>query len=600
MSHSLALALSFICLLFTACSHPTPKSIEDIRSESARLNQFFDHLFEAEILRYPTSQTYIGRKTNYGLLDNETEAYSLEEHELSKKHLKSLREFDYDMLDENTKLSYRILEYDLKQEIEGFKWRHHYFPLNQMFGYQSSTPSFMINMHEIENESDAEAYISRLQEIKRIFNERMVFLRTQEKLGIIPPAFVFPKVIEDSKNIVTGKPFTKGQDSPLYSDFKQKINKLKLSSTKKNQLLKKAEVALVQYVKPAYQDLISYVSELSQKNTQNLGAWSLPEGKDFYNFRLKAITTTDLNANEIHNIGLREVERIQAEMRKIMKQVNFQGSLQDFFLHMQSAAHLYPNTSAGRKAYLARVNEVLSELKPVLPKLFNTFPKSELVVKPVEAFREKSAGTAFYSGPAMEGNRPGIYYVNLYKMEDNPKYKLEALAYHEAIPGHHMQIAIAKELEELPKFRRDGGFTAYSEGWGLYAELLPKEIGFYQDPYSDFGRLAMEIWRAVRLVVDTGIHSKKWTREEAIKYMKANTPSAELETVKEIERYFIMPGQATAYKIGMMKILELREKARKKMGEKFDIRVFHDVVLKDGALPLQILEEKVDQLIKNN
>ena len=572
-----------------------PTSIE----EGLRLNKFFEEDFEKNVARYPTWQTYLGRKIDYDKLDNETMEYAQKEHELDKKALKKLKSFDYSVLNEADKVSYQIFEYQRKISIEGYCWRYHTFPLNQMFGYQAQTPAFLINMHRIDNKSDALAYISRLKEIKRVFDERMIFLKKQEKLGVFPPDFVFKKVIDDSQNIISDRPFNKKsrKDSTLLMDFKTKVSKLKISKREKQMLENSAKEYLLSYVKPAYEDLISYTKYLDKKIDSNQGAWSLPNGRDFYNFRLKKITTTELKADEIHQTGLKEVTRIHSEMRGIIKQVGFKGSLKDFFKHMKDPKFLYPQTKQGRRNYLKRTNKVIAEMKAALPKMFKTFPKAELEVKPVEAFREKSAGIAFYNGPSLEGNRPGIYYVNLYKMADNPKYKLEALAYHEAIPGHHMQIAIAKELDGLPTFRRTGGFTAYSEGWGLYAELLPKEMGFYKDPYSDFGRLSMELWRATRLVVDTGIHSKKWSRDQAINYLKENTPNSELEIMKGAERYFIMPGQATAYKVGMLKILELRSKAKKKLGSKFNIGDFHDIVLRDGAIPMFTLEEKVNKWI---
>lgn len=590
---------AYLLLLLTSCSSPRHYNESQIKNESARLNEFFENIFEEKTARYPTWQTYLGRKTNYNLLDNETEAYSEEDHRRDIKNLEMLKKFNYQSMDEATQTSYRIMKYDLELSIEGWKWRYHSFPLNQMFGYQSDTPSFLINMHEIQSEEDALAYISRIKEIKRVFDEKLVFVKKQESLGIIPPHFVFEKVINDSRNIISGTPFdTNKKSSPLLEDFLIKVKKLKISNKKRQSLISAAKRALKEFVLPAYKDLIAYLEHLGSKNKLNRGAWSLPDGKEFYEYSLKSITTTDLKADEIHETGLKEVKRIQEEMKTIMAKVGFKGNLQDFFIHMRGNKYIYPNNASGRNAYLKEVNKVLARIKAELPKLFKTFPKAQLLVKPVEAFREKSAGTAFYSGPSMEGNRPGIYYINLYKMADVPKYKLEALAYHEAIPGHHMQIAISKELEGLPKFRRSGGFTAYTEGWGLYSELLPKEICFYQDPYSDFGRLSMEIWRATRLVVDTGIHAKKWSREKAIAFMTENTPNAELETIKEIERYFVMPGQATAYKVGMMKFLSLREFAKKELKEKFDIRDFHDVVLRDGGLPLDILEEKVFQWVQ--
>jgi uncharacterized protein (DUF885 family) len=307
------------------------------------------------------------------------------------------------------------------------------------------------------------------------------------------------------------------------------------------------------------------------------------------------MTTTDLTAGEIHQIGLDEVARIHGEMQAIMTQVGFEGTLQEFFEFMRTDPQFYkPETEEGKAEYLAEAVAAIETMKGDLPKLFNTFPKADMEVKAVEAFREKSAGKAFYSRPAPDGSRPGIYYANLYSMADMPTYQLEALAFHEGIPGHHMQIAIAQELEGIPSFRKFGGYTAYSEGWGLYSELVPKELGYYSDPYSDFGRLAMEIWRAARLVVDTGLHDKRWTREQAVQYLMDNTPNPQGDCEKAIDRYIVMPGQATAYKIGMLKIVELRERARTQLGDAFDIREFHDIVLRDGAVPLAVLEETVD------
>lgn len=578
-----------------SCAHYTK---EEMASESKKLNKFFEEEFEASVSRYPTWQTYLGRKTNYGKLDNETLEYSLEEYKLTEESLEKLEKFNYAALPAKDKISYDIYKYDLKRSLESKKWMYHYYPLNQMFGYQAETPAFLINMHQIDSLDDALAYISRLKEVKRVFDERLVFLKEQEKRKISPPNFVFEKVIQDSKNIITGRPFDKTKKiSTLLEDFTRKVTKLKITKKQKSNLIKNAKNALVTYVKPAYEELINYTKYLDKKVSTNNGVWALPDGEDYYNYKLKGITTTDLTAEQIHQKGLSEVKRIHDEMKNILKKVNFKGSLKEFFTFMKGDQFLYPQTKKGRKAYLAEAKRVIKEMKQSLPKMFNTFPKAELKVKAVEAFREKSAGTAFYSGPSLEGNRPGIYYVNLYKMADNPKYMLEALAYHEGIPGHHMQIAIARELEGIPTFRKTGGYTAYSEGWGLYAELLPKEMGFYKDPYSDFGRLAMELWRATRMVVDTGIHAKKWSREKAIKYLSDNTPNSKLEISKGIERYFVLPGQATAYKVGMLKILKLREESKKRLGQRFNLAEFHDIVLKDGAVPLFILEKNIQNWI---
>lgn len=588
-----------LCLLLFACAtkHYTP---EQRQAETQKMNKLLDKFFDQNVERYPTWQTYLGLKTNYGKLNNGTEEFSKESLELSKKNLETLEEtIEFDALTEQGKISYRLFKQDVLDGVEGWKWRFHGYSFNQMFGYHSGTPSFMINTHRVSTEQDAKDYISRLKEFKRVFTEAMVDNRKQKELGIMPPHFIYDKVISDSKNIISGRPFEKSKkDSPLLEDFKKKVKALKIAKKNKRNLIKECEKALIEFVKPSYTELISFVGELEKLQKNNHGAWSLPDGEEYYRWRLKQITTTDMTPDEIHEFGLKEVDRIHGEMRKIMQTVGFKGSLQEFFKYMQEDKKFYyPDTKRGRKAYLKEANNIIAKMKSTLPKMFKTFPKAKLEVKAVEPYREKTAGIAFYQGPSLYGDRPGIYYVNLYKMADNPKYEMEALAYHEALPGHHMQIAIKTELEGLPKFRRTGGYTAYSEGWGLYSELLPKEYGFYKDPYSDFGRLSMELWRAGRLVTDTGLHAKKWTREQGIEYLTKNTPSGDLEIMKGIERYIVMPGQATAYKIGMTKILELRTKAKSKLKEKFDIRDFHDVVLKSGALPLNILEEQVDQWI---
>lgn len=579
-------------VLLASCATYTPEQKE---AETKKLNEFFEKVFNESVKRSPTSQTYLGLKTNYDKLNDETEEFRKESMELNRKYLKELRGFNYDSLTHQGQLSFRLFEKDLEESFEWEKWRFHYYPLNQMFGYHSGTPSFMINMHRVSEKSDAEAYISRLKEIKRVFKERMERNLKQREMGIIPPEFVFSKVIDDSKNIIKGYPFERGKGrSPLYEDFSKKVSKLKISSAEKKSLKARAAEALLDYVGPSYRELISYMEETQKMAKGSDGAWSLPDGEEYYRFRLRKMTTTDMSPDEIHDFGLREVDRIHGEMRAIMKKVGFKGNLKDFFNFMKTDPRFrYPDTKAGKERYLTEARKIINTMEDFLPKMFNTLPKAKLQVKAVEEYREKSAGIAFYQGPSLFGNRPGIYYVNLYKMEDNPIYKMEGLAYHEGLPGHHMQIAIKTELEDLPKFRRTGGYTAYSEGWGLYSELLPKEFGFYKDPYSDFGRLTMELWRAARLVTDTGLHHKKWSREKGIQYLKDNTPNADLDITKAIERYIVMPGQATTYKIGMQKILDLRREAKEELGKNFDIRQFHDVILRSGPLPLDILEEQV-------
>jgi len=569
------------------------------QTESAKANAFFDQYFMDAAALSPMALTQLGIKQDYDKWDQLTDEQSEKELALTKKALADLAQFDVTKLDTQTTLSYQLFKQQLEQDIANDKWRYYNYPVNQMFGMHSGVPSLLINQHQIENEADAKAYIARLNGIPQLFKQLEQQLTKRAELGIIPPKFVFPLAITASQNIIKGAPFSSGADSTLLEDFRNKVNKLTLDDAAKQLLIKEAEVALTSSVKPAYESLIAYLTAQEKLAGTDDGVWRFKDGEAFYNMALERTTTTKMTADEIHQLGVAEVARIHDEMKAIMQKVGFKGDLQAFFAFMRDDAQFYyPDTAEGKAAYLAEATRLIDHMKSQLDSLFLVKPKADLIVKAVEPFREESAGKAFYQQPSMDGKRPGTYYANLHNMKDMPKYQMEALAYHEGIPGHHMQIAIAQELGDMPKFRKFGRYTAYIEGWGLYTELLPKDIGLYQDPYSDFGRLAMELWRACRLVVDTGIHAKKWTREQAIQYLADNTPNARTEAENSIERYIVMPSQATAYKIGMIKIVQLRDKAKTALGDKFDIREFHDVVLKNGAVPLDVLESLVDAYIK--
>ncbi len=573
-----------------------------IAQASERLNTWFEEKFQEELNNYPERQTYLGIKTaDYGKWNDISGKKQTEQLALTKKRLKYLKDsVDTNYLDTNSLLSYKIAVQDHKNAIKDYEYRLYNYPVNQMHGIQSGKPAFLINMHRIATKSDAEAYISRLKGLQPLFEQLIENLKIREKNGILPPKFVYVMVLDDSRNIIKGKPFESEakEESTLLADFKKKVTALKVPDTEKTTLINQATEALIKSVKPAYEALITMVEDQQKRATSDDGVWKFPKGKDFYAHALQRTTTTNLTAEEIHKIGLDEVTRIHEEMESIMKKVKFEGSLQEFFEFMRTDEQFYyPNTKEGKAAYLAKATALIDTMKTKLDQLFISKPKADLVVKAVEPFREKSAGKAFYNRGTPDGSRPGYYYANLYDMGSMPKYQMEALAYHEGLPGHHMQISIAQELENVPKFRKYGGYTAYIEGWGLYNELVPKEIGLYSDPYSDFGRLAMELWRACRLVVDTGIHAKKWTREEGVAYYKNNTPNSERDAIKMVERHIVMPSQATAYKVGMLKILELRKKTKTALGEKFDIREFHDVILTNGAVPLNILEELVEAYI---
>ncbi|MFC6635097.1 DUF885 domain-containing protein [Microbulbifer taiwanensis] len=564
----------------------------------AQANQMFEDSFQEHLSRSPEFKTFLGMKEDYDKWNDLSPEFEQETHEINQRQLAELNKLDPGKLDDATRLSLKLAKRNLEQDIEGYKWRLHSYPVNQMYATHTGVASLLINQHRIDDVSDAEAYIARLNALPEHFAQLQANLEERAEAGTIVPKFVFPYVISDGQNLINGAPFDDGKDSTLFADFKGKVDKLEISDEQKEQLIGKAKSAFVSSVGPAFEKLNAYLQQLEKRANTDDGAWKLASGDDFYNHRLNVYTTTDMTAEEIHEVGLKEVARIHDEMREIMEKVGFEGSLQEFFEFMRTDDQFYyPNTEEGKQEYLDKATAIIDTMKGRLDELFITKPKADLTVKAVEPFREKSAGKAFYQRPAPDGSRPGIYYANLYNTRDMPTYQMEALAYHEGIPGHHMQLSIAQELEGIPKFRKFGGYTAYTEGWGLYSELVPKEIGFYQDPYSDFGRLAMELWRAGRLVVDTGIHNKQWTREEAIAYLQENTPNPKGDVVKAIERYIVMPGQATAYKIGMLKIVELREKAKKELGDQFDIRAFHDVVLANGAVPLNVLEDLVDEWI---
>ena len=605
--NAISLSLALAASLSVANAADTPRKTytpEQTAAESKRVNEFFDRKFDENVARHPQFASQLGIKTGYDKWEDLSDASNAEDLSIAMQNLAELkRNFDFDACDPQTQLSWRLFEHDVQLNAEAFRFRTHNYPVNQMYGWHSSTPTFLMNIHRVDSVSDAEAYVARLNGVDEQAAQVIANLQTRAEKGIIPPKFVFPLVLDACRKVIQGKPFDESaNDSALLADFTKKVAALKdVDQPTRDRLLADANNALTASFRPAYEKLIAYLEAQEKSAPAEGGAWQFPDGRNFYEMSLRRTTTTNLSADEIHDIGLKEVARIHGEMREIMKKVKFKGDLQAMFKFMRTDPQFYlPDTDEGRAEYLKRATQIIDTMRGRLDELFLTKPKADVVVKAVEKFREKSAGKAFYQQPAPDGSRPGMFYVNLAEMKSTPTYELEGLAYHEGIPGHHMQIAIAQELSGIPKFRRMGTrFTAYSEGWGLYTELIPKEMGLYQDPYSDFGRLALELWRAGRLVVDTGLHHKRWTRQQAIDYLIKNTPNSEEDCVEAINRYIVSPSQATAYKIGMLKIVELREKAKKQLGGKFDIRQFHDVVLTSGPVPLDVLEELVDRWIKS-
>lgn len=496
-------------------------------------------------------------------------------------------------------ISYDIFDHFLGDQVgDGMRFRWHGFPVNQMFGVQSSLPNFMANTHFVESERDARDYISRLQQFPRRFEQVIEDLSMRESKGIFPPRFTVEKVLDQMRGFID----TPATEHMLYTTFVDKLDKIpaeRLDDARRESLKAEVAAAIDSQVYPAYRSLIAHHQALLPRATSNDGVWRMPEGEAYYAWRVRNQTTTSMSAEEIHTIGLAEVERIAAEMDVILRDEGLEeGSIGERVqIIARRADQLYPDSDAGREQILADYQTIIDEISAGLDQWFDIMPKAPVEVRRVPEFSEKTAPGAYYQGPSMDGKRPGVFFANLRNVEEIPRFGMRTLAYHEAVPGHHFQIAIAQELKGLPMFRRFLPFTVYAEGWALYSEQVAWEAGFQDDPLDNLGRLQAEMFRAVRLVVDTGMHHKRWTREQAIDYMLSYTGMGDDEVVAEIERYLVNPAQALAYKVGMLKMLELREKARRELGERFDIREFHNVVLTSGSVPIFILERLVDEWI---
>lgn len=568
-------------------------------TRSEQLNAFFDRVFERNLARSPMRQSRLGIKTQQDRWDDISEERQIEDERQARADLVELAKFDVDQLDEPSRLSYRLFERNLQDGLRGFQWRRHDYLVTQMGGIHRRIATTLLTSHPIAERADAEAYIARLTRVKPLLEQLVTELRRQEAAGIQPPRFVYDLTIGEATNLVKGRPFDSGADCPMLADFRAKLAATKWTALEQTELLGRAEAALREGFGPGYRQLIEHLQAAQKSATDVAGAWKLPDGAAFYRYSLESYTTLPQEPEQLHELGLREVARIHGEMRALMQRVAFAGSLQDFFRSVRENPRLYyADSAAGREEYLADTRKLLAQIRARQGEVLGLTPKADVVVRPVEPWREQSAAKAFYQGPSQDGSRPGIFFVNLYDMHAAPRYQLAAVLYHEAIPGHHVETAIAYELPALPRFRKFDSVAAFSEGWGLYSETLAKEMGFYQDPYEDFGRLSLGLMRAARLVVDTGLHYKRWTREQGIAYFDDNTPGSHYDNQREVERYIVLPGQATSYAVGMLKIMELRERARSALGERFDLRAFHDVVLGSGPLPLPIVEENVEAWIR--
>lgn len=573
-----------------------------VPAKNAELAAFFEAADKAELALTPIGKSYRGIKdADYGKWDQYGDEQALAVRQLGRRLAAELQQrFDRAALSPEDQLSYDLFLYRNARFESIFPYREYGYVFDQMNGNQSTGPAFLINIHKVENVADAEAYVSRLREMARYLDQSIEEARERQALGVLPPKWVFPYVIADSRNVLRGEPFGRGEDSALWADFKSKIGKLSADEPTKARLLDAARRALLDDVRSAYRRVIALMEEHQKLAGTDDGIWRFPTAPAQYQALIKYYTTVDLTPDQVHELGLQQVARIHGEMSAIKDRVGFGDTLRQFFAHVRDGKEFYyPNNAAGKQRYLDETEKARQQAMAAVPRFFGRVPKSPLVVKAVEPFREKSAGKAFYQDPPPDGSRPGTYYVNLYDMNDMPAIEVEALFCHEGIPGHHLQGALLAELGkgEVPPFRQFSGYTATDEGWGLYSEKLCKEMGLYQDPYRDFGRLQLELHRAIRLVVDSGIHHKRWSREQAIQYVEDNSADAKGGIVKAIERYVVYPGQATAYMVGKLKIEELRARAKQALGAKYDDRGFHDTILLAGSMPLDMLEKRVDEWI---
>ena len=614
----LAIALALVLPLGLAACGPSPgsgavdaspaaeASAEDRAAETARPNAWFEEKYEEQLQFSPLRLTFLGRKELYDRIDDMSEAgirRQLDWMEASVAEMEA--RFDYAKLEPEAQLSWDLWKKQYERARDGMPFLLNGYPFDQMNGFHSMAPTFLINFHRVDEESDYLAYVSRLRQLPEAFDVLLERARAAAAQGIRPPRFAWEGVADQSRKVISGAPFDEGADSALWADAKAKADALvasgRIDAARADELKAQARAALLEEVKPAYERILALAAEEIPQAAENPTGVvrTHPNGAAYYTYQLRRNTSTAMTADEIHELGLSEVARLRGELEAVKERIGFEGDLQAFFKHVESdPAQRFPNTDAGRQAYIDEATRAIDNIKQHLPKYFGLLPKADLVVRRVEAFREQDGAAQHYNPASPDGSRPGVYYAHLSDMDAMPKTELEVIAYHEGLPGHHMQISIAQELTGVPTFRTQVFDTAYNEGWGLYSEWLAKEMpDTYQDPYSEYGRLMSEMWRAIRLVVDTGMHAKGWTEEEAVAYFRENSSVPDAAIRSEIRRYLVFPGQATAYKIGMIRMQELRRKAEGELGDAFDIRGFHDAILGGGAMPLDLLEQRVDRWI---
>lgn len=571
-------------LLLLPALTPAVAAAESAANEAvAELHELFERDWERRLSQDPLFATYIGVEKYNDRWPDVSLAAIESRHEQDMATLRTLARIDRSALPPAEKLNYDLFSREYELAVEGHRFGRYLIPLNQRGGIQ--TAHELIEILPFADRDDYQDWIARLESFDTYMAQTIALMREGMARDTVPPQVVMQRIPDQIKVQLVERP----EQSPFFAPFET----LPDGIPEPAQLREQARDAIAENVLPAYREFYRFFTEEYLPATRDtVGAWALPNGREYYEYAARYYTTTDLTPDQIHRIGLEEVERIRGEMQKIIEEVGFEGDFQAFLEHLRTDPKFYyEDPEELLEAYRATAKRI----DPELSRLFGTLPRTPYGVRPIPMSSAPDTTTAYYMPPAADGSRPGWYYVNLYKPETRPTYEIEVLTVHESVPGHHLQIALAYEQDDIPKFRRFGdGITAFVEGWGLYSERLGYDLGLYRDPYSRFGQLTYDMWRAVRLVVDTGIHYKGWTRQQAIDFFLANAAKTKLDIINEIDRYIAWPGQALAYKIGQLRILELRRRAEAQLGEDFDIRAFHDTVLGAGALPLDILERRVD------
>jgi uncharacterized protein (DUF885 family) len=577
--------LMVILMATTACVSTTQAPVST-PSEGEKLHAIFASQWEWALREFPEYATMLG-DYRYNARLTEMSAGAIERRrEQTRKALEEIRTIDRAKLSEADRLNYDLYVQQLEQQIAGFRFPGETVPINQMGGVHQDLAQLAI-MAPKRTVGQVEDFIARLRQVPRLVDETIALMQQGLETGVTPPRIT----LRDVANLIAVQTPEDPRESAVYQTYFGNLPE-SIPSEERERLSREGAQVIASDVIPAYRKLHRFwVDEYYPATRESIGLSEVPDGMAWYEYNVRQMTTTEMSAEEIHEIGLSEVRRIRGEMERIREETGFEGSLEEFFVYMRTDPKFFFEE---KEDLLREYRDIAKRIDAEMPRLFRTLPRLPYGVEPVPAYSERTQTTAYYNPGSIEAGRPGIFYANTYDLPSRPKWEMEALTIHEAVPGHHHQISLAQELSDLPNFRRFGwGYTAFVEGWGLYSESLGPELGMYQDPYSKFGQLTYEMWRAVRLVVDTGMHAKGWTRDQAIEYFMANAGKSEHDIIVEIDRYIVWPGQALAYKIGELKIKELRRYAETELGDDFDIRSFHDTVLLAGAIPLSILEGRV-------